>query len=304
MTTYTENHSPATIASCRPAQSIAVSDRDVVNPRDRSLSGQTHHPAQPIYFTDSAASKFTTGDRHHLSRCTQYVPNKWPSPFWSARSAHKLARVLQRVTNNLHFIERFHVDYGQNASQRMEPSGLALQLSETAGKSGSVGSNSCTPTGLSVLWNNRAKKNIVNVRRVMARGINGEFSSNGLLMQSPEHDGRQESRSDIDIPVIIVEFPDDAQAQPSIKTGITQDLSCAGLGVITDGPLPTRDLIVGIGPFDNWSVLQCRSLRTRSIGYGYLNTGLSFERVLPAQEFEAVMEYAQTLEEFALHAQH
>ena len=141
-----------------------------------------------------------------------------------------------------------------------------------------------------MIWPAKNNKGLVDVRRLMARLLNKSFSSGSLV--EPEHEARQESRSNVNIPVIVVVIDDDPNSDPNINTGVTHDISCEGMTILSEHSIPHGDLIVGFGPFDDWHVLKCTCLRTTSVGYGYFESAAQIGEqqnvVAPHQRHEHV----------------
>ena len=137
----------------------------------------------------------------------------------------------------------------------------------------------------------------VDVRRLMARLLN-RFTSDSLVKL--EDDSRQESRSNVSMPVIVVVINEDPNSDPNIKAGVTQEISCEGMAILSVHSIPHGDVIVGIGPFDDWHVLKCTCLWTTSVGYGYFKSGMHTDKVLSPLDFEPIKQYAMTLEKNAM----
>lgn len=133
------------------------------------------------------------------------------------------------------------------------------------------------------------------VHRLMGRILNRSFTS-GLLMETDlELEVRKETRSNvISMPVVVAN--DDPSGEPCIKSGITQDASCEGLAILSQGPIPYGDVIVGFGPSDDWSVLNCTCLWSASVGYGYFQSGMHINKVLSPFDYEPIKQYAAALE--------
>ena len=147
-----------------------------------------------------------------------------------------------------------------------------------------------------MFWSGRQRKQSQEIRRLMARIINGQFSSAELLMESPERDARIETRKSLNLPVVIADYRRGSDVEPDWYSGITQDISCEGVAIMSQGPLPVGDVVLGIGPTEDWSVLQCKTLRSNSIGYGFFLSGLHVSKILPTNQYSSVLEYAQSLE--------
>lgn len=152
-----------------------------------------------------------------------------------------------------------------------------------------------------MMWFANKPDDSVDVRRLMARILNRSFSSGMLMDVNPEQEGRQESRSNvISMPVIAVAVDDDPSSELDIKSGVTQDISCEGLAILSKGSIPEGDVIVAFGPFDDWSVLNCTCLWTARVGYGYFQAGMHIDKVLPPHDYDPVKRYIAALEQMAI----
>lgn len=116
-------------------------------------------------------------------------------------------------------------------------------------------------------------------------------------MEAPERDARIETRSALNLPVVVAHYRNKSKLDPELFTAITQDLSFEGLALISQGPIPKGDVVVGIGPPDDWSVLQGKTLRSDRIGVGFFLSGVHISKILPPHEHEALLQFAHQLEQ-------
>ena len=150
-----------------------------------------------------------------------------------------------------------------------------------------------------MFWQKLTNRDAVDVHRVMGRFLNRSFASKSLT--ECEHEARREKRTCLVLPVIVLTANDAQSNDDAVHSGLTHNISCDGMAIFTEGKIPEGHVIVGLGPLDDWHVLKCTRLWCSAAGYGYFETGLHIDKVLPTHDLEPIRKYVAALEKTTRH---
>lgn len=128
------------------------------------------------------------------------------------------------------------------------------------------------------MWFNKEKKEVA---LTMGRVINASVDLRNP-MQDEGVNRREEMRSVRSFPVLLAPNVDDSEVQlANVRLGITRDLSCEGVGVVTLGRVGYESaLIVTRGTDENLLAFQGQLRNERHLGFGYFINGIQLTRRL------------------------
>lgn len=141
-----------------------------------------------------------------------------------------------------------------------------------------------------------SNNNKADVHRTINRILNSTVSIESHMAVNSDADKRDDIRVPRTMPVVILPLADVSEDE-QITVGLTQDLSCEGMALVTLGPLPIdTEMAVGIADGESFTVLLCESRRREAIGFGFYESGVHIKEVLPAKDFMPLREFADYLE--------
>lgn len=139
-------------------------------------------------------------------------------------------------------------------------------------------------------FSNRSK---TDVHRTVNRLLNSTLTLESFVQVNA--DQRKDQRILRTLPVVILPLGQTSESE--LTVGLTQDLSCEGMALTTLGPLRLdSELAIGLGDGDHFTVLLCVCKRHTSLGFGFFESGIQIEEVLPARDFQPLREFAEYLE--------
>ena len=99
-------------------------------------------------------------------------------------------------------------------------------------------------------------------------------------MQDEGLNRREDMRSERSFPVLLAPNVEDPDTQlANVRLGITHDLSCEGVGIVTLGRVGYEDaLIVTRGTDDDLLAFEGQLRNERHIGFGYFINGIQLTR--------------------------
>lgn len=139
------------------------------------------------------------------------------------------------------------------------------------------------------------KTNKQEIQRKLERLLNKTVSVTSLVEIDEDVDERFDDRSERLTPVILLRLVEGEEA-PQITTGVTKDMSIEGLGVTTLGKLEAGSrYAVGLGQGEEFSVFECRCVRSDPLGFGYFANGLAATDLLSTVDFVSLKEFGDYL---------
>ena len=141
----------------------------------------------------------------------------------------------------------------------------------------------------------RAKEK--DVRRLMGRLINNTCNYDAEYKEAEYRQARSESRCERQIPVLLAPVEVQSETDTPVIIGVTRDICCLGLSVITQERIPECQSLVVIGDHASRIALQGQTRHCRHLGYGLYQSGIQLLEVLNQHSAATLIEYVDTLEE-------
>tara|TARA_B100002052_G_C15579748_1_gene461716 strand:+ start:166 stop:618 length:453 start_codon:yes stop_codon:yes gene_type:complete len=148
------------------------------------------------------------------------------------------------------------------------------------------------------MWFNKQKKEVA---LTMGRVINASADVCNP-MEDEDVNRREDMRSIRSFPVLLAPHTEDPDTQLSrVCLGITRDLSCEGVGVVTLGRVGFEEaLIVTRGTDDNLLAFRGELRNERHLGFGYFINGIQLLRRLENNCLASIEKLIHELESTAM----
>ena len=127
---------------------------------------------------------------------------------------------------------------------------------------------------------NAGKKKQREAQRLLVRILNQQHQTNVRMS-----DVRQEQRSNLTVPVVIVPY---VKGKPVIDEAVhatTRDLSSAGIGLVADQLIPTPEVLIGFRSDEEAFFIRATVKYQERISANFFQIGASASEVLHASDY-------------------